>query len=301
MTLGQKITRPFRKFAASVARLTRWIYYTFKAKYVLPKKRAARKGRRLEVEVITMMYNEAFLAPLFVRHYAPWADKLTVLFSESADDTRRELEAAANECNVKAIDIAPFEFLNGFDDQLKIARINQAVRKSSADFVVCVDADEFVYPWPFDGADPREELAKESGNIVCCNMFQVYRHITETDVDRKKPPLFQRRHGTRNIDFGDPRKQHYVKPCIVRPDCGPRFKLGCHEVMVPCPEWSPTLWRGVHWAKADEFCVLRSLRDRRDRLSKTNRQQGFGEHLFEATEERIRAELKAHENDPQLF
>jgi hypothetical protein len=43
------------------------------------------------------------------------------------------------------------------------------------------------------------------------------------------------------------------------------------------------------------------LRDRRDRLSKRNRQIGHGVHHFNATEERLRAELKAHESDPQAF
>ena len=298
--LIHRISRPLKKLNKSVKKRAISIFCTFKAEIILPRKRAIRKSKKnLEIEVITMMYNEVFLAPLFVRHYATWADKLTVFYTESTDGTRRELEATAAECGVKSLTIVPFEFPNGFDDMLKIERINQAVRNSSADFVVCVDADEFVYPCPFDSADPRKELAKEAGNVVHCSMFQVYRHSTDVDIDRKKPPLFQRRHGSPDIDR-EGKPKWWDKPCIVRPDYGPQFSVGCHNVTAPY-QWRRTVWRGVHWGKADEFCMQRYVRDRRDRLSKTNQQHGMGMQLFNVTEERLRAELKTRENDPQLF
>ena len=253
-----------------------------------------RKDRRMEIEVITMMYNEAFLAPLFVRHYAPWVDKFTVFYSESADDTRRELETAAAQCGVKSLDIVPFEFPNGFDDMRKIERINKAVRKSSADFVICVDADEFVHPWPFESTSPRDELAKETGNVVYCAMFNVHRHKTDGDIDRTKPPLLQRRHG--NPDIGN---NAYEKPCIVRPDSGAQFGVGCHRLLVP--KRGSAIWRGVHWGKADNFCILRYVRDRRDRLGEKNLMNGFGAHHLNTTGEKILAELKANEDCPKLF
>jgi hypothetical protein len=158
-----------------------------------------------------------------------------------------------------------------------------------------VDADEFVHPWPFEGTDPRQALEEEEANVVRCEMYQVYRHATDADIDSRRPPLFQRRHGS-----PDARQQSYHKPCIVRPDSGVLFERGCHLVTLPYPE-SRTPWRGAHWGKADDFCVRRYLRDRRDRLSETNRQRGFGIELFDETEERLRAELQAHEADPKLF
>ena len=263
--------------------------------FIAPIRRAVRKNRRLEIEVITTMYNEAFLAPLFVRHYAPWVDRFTVFYDgESTDGTQRELETAAVQCGVESLDIVPFEFPRGFDDELKIKRINKAVRKSSADFAVCVDADEFVHPWPFASTNPRDELAKCTGNVVHCSMFNVYRHTTDADIDQTKPPLFQRRHGDPNAG-----NDAYKKPCIVRPDCGAQFDVGCHKLLVP--KRGSMLWKGVHWNKADDFCLLRCVRDRRDRLSIENRRNYLGEHYFDITEEQIRTELKAHENAPQLF
>ena len=293
--LFHKILRPFQNLRNSIRKRVRRLYYGFKAGFILPRRRAKKRGQPLKIEVITMMYNEALLAPLFVRHYAPWADKLTVFYSESRDGTRGELEAAAAECRVKVLDIVPFEFPAGFDDVQKIECLNRAVRASAADFVVCVDADEFVHPWPFDHTDPRTELEKETANVVRCEMFQVYRHLTDTDIDPKAPPLFQRRHGA-----PDARQKWYAKPCIVRPDSGVQFDLGCHRVTVPYPE-SRTVWRGVHWGTADDFCLHRYLHDRLGRLSENNRQHGLGVGLFSDTEERFRAELKSHENDPQLF
>ncbi|HXC36942.1 MAG TPA: glycosyltransferase family 2 protein [Candidatus Acidoferrales bacterium] len=291
----RKISRPFENLWLSIRKRVQRRFYAFKAKHLLPRKRARLNKKDLKIEVITMMYNEAVFAPLFVRHYAPWIDKLTVFYSESSDGTRDELERAAKECGLKSLAIIPVEFPDGFDDTLKIANINQAVRNSSAKFVVCVDADEFVHPWPFETTDPRAELQKETANVIRCRMFQVYRHVTDTDIDPARPPLFQRRHGA-----SDEFQKFYDKPCIVRPDSGVQFMIGCHIVTTPYPE-SRTQWGGAHWGKADDFCLGRYLRDRRDRLSKTNRERDYGTHLATETEERLRAELKAHENDPQLF
>ena len=297
--LINKIIRPFRKLIKSVKDCVRRLFYALKARYILPRKRIRVEGCRLKIEVITMMYNEAILAPLFVRHYAPWVDKMTVFYSHSIDGTRRELEVAAAECGFESLTIIPVEFPNGFDDILKINHINGAVRNSSADYVVCVDADEFVYPWPFDSADPRKELEKEVENIVRCSMFHVYRNLADADIDTKKPPLFQRRHGSVDVDRKG-RLKWFDKPCIVRPDSGVQFLAGCHSVTMPYPE-NRTTWRGVHWGKADNYCKVRYVRDRRDRLSKSNLQRNYGIENFNITEERLRAELKAHENDPQLF
>lgn len=267
-------------------------------------KRSLRGGRRLEIEVITMMYNEAFLVPLFVRHYAPWVDKFQIFYSKSIDDTLPELKAAAAECRVKAMKITPFEFPLGFDDHRKIDRLNRAVRESSADFVICVDTDEFVHPWPFETTHPREELAKETGEVVYCAMFQSYRHVTDKDIDRTQPPLFQRRHGTFDVnlqlDSGSTLpKNQYTKPCIVRPDSGAQFEVGCHHLTVP--KRGSTTWGGVHWGRADVFCTWRYVRDRRDRISERNRNSQLGVQHFQTSEEKLLAELKANENNPRLF
>jgi hypothetical protein len=272
--------------------------------YLARARRSLRGRHRLEIEVITMMYNEAFLAPLFVRHYAPWVDKITVFYSKSSDDTLGELMTAAAQCRVKNLDIVPFEFPKGFDDILKIERLNRAVRESSADFAVCVDADEFVHPWPFETTNPRDELARETGEVVYCAMFESYRHVTDKDIDRTQPPLFQRRHGTFNavgeVDEGKAlAKDRYTKPCIVRPDSGAQFEMGCHHLSTP--KKGSSIWRGVHWGKADVFCTWRYVRDRRDRLSERNLRLQLGVQHFDKTGEKLLAELKANENHPRLF
>ena len=306
----RKISRPFERLINSVKRRANKLnegFYKFRIKTLQLfslLRRAMGRSRRIRIEVITMMYNEAFLAPLFMRHYAPWVDEFTIFYSESLDDTRRELEITATQCNVKSLNVIPFEFPQGFDDMRKIECINRAVNKSSADFVICVDADEFVHPWPFDGTNPRDELAKEFGDVVYCTMFQSYRHVTDTDIDRTKPPLFQRRHGSLELDLnvdGNKMllKDSYTKPCIVRPKSGAQFEVGCHRLLVP--KRGLTKWRGAHWGRADRFCLLRCIRDRRDRLSEENRLYQFGVQHFNITEEQILAELKMHENDPRLF
>jgi len=126
-------------------------------------------------------------------------------------------------------------------------------------------------------------------------MFQVYRPITDADIDLNKPQLFQRRRGA-----PDTFQEFCDKPCIVRPDAGVQFLPGCHKVTTSYPV-SRTLCRGVHWGEADHFCLRRYLQERGTRLSEANKQFDHGLQHLNKTGEQLLAELKSHENDPLLF
>lgn len=193
----------------------------------------------MNIEIITTYYKEEFLAPLFLLHYEPWADLVTMITARFPQDQ--------------------------MDDAIKRDLINAAIARSAADWVIVVDMDEFVFPRPL-GADPREVLAQECGDICQCEMLRVWRHATDGDVDRLKPPLPQRRHGQKD----------HVKPCIFRPR-GVTIDIGTHEAHYPATfQWGKK-WGAVHWANADpEFGITRAVVHRQTRLSPNNLKHGFG-------------------------
>lgn len=192
----------------------------------------------MKVEVISAYYREEYLAPLFFLHYEQWVDQVTLI------TTRWEG--------------------NKLDDGAKIEEINTAILRSTANWVIVVDFDEFVFPK--GGLEPRTALERETGDIMNCEMLRVWRHMSDHDIDRTKPPLLQRRHGGPD----------HVKPCIFRPGAV-SMHIGNHSANYPPDyKWGKP-WSAVHWANADpEFGIERTHRDRQTRLSENNYKHSWG-------------------------
>ena len=222
----------------------------------------------MRIEVITCWYREEILAPLFFQHY-DWVDKVTVLTSK---------------------------FSNGMDDWQKMDAINLEILRSTADWVIVVDADEFVFPAPYGGVDPRKDLESSNGNCVVAAMFQVWRHHTDKDIDPTKPPVPQRVHG--ELDQSNRLNSCYVKPCIFRPT-GMMVGIGCHS-LVGAVEVSMLRWCGAHWCNADPVFITRRIRDRQQRMSQRNLEAGAGIH-HNFTVEEITAAQTQHLNDPVVI
>jgi hypothetical protein len=217
----------------------------------------------MKVELIVTYYREEFLAPLFLMHYESFVDRISLLTDRFPDGK--------------------------FDDVPKMNWINRAIARSDADWVIVVDLDEFVFPLPL-GTDPRLALEQEQGSIIMCEMSRVWRHRTDGDIDRLKPPLLQRLHG----------QPDHKKPAIFRPQ-GVMLGAGNHNANFPAHyKWGKP-WGGAHWANADScFWIDRGTRDRGQRLSQENISKGWGIHQLR-TEQQILKECQAHLDDPQII
>jgi len=275
------------------------------------------------IKVICFLYNEEFLLPFFLEHYR-WADVIHAVVSRSTDRTRSILELASD-CMATEIMIEDWEFPAGFDDTLKRDKVNDCLRRADdCAWQIVVDADELVWPAPFTASlkwtlrngvrSVHEFLDKvpPEQSALTARMWSVFRHATESDLVLADglEPVLQRRHGDSNRNSAG--NAPYQKPIILRANRGLQLGLGNHSVHGPSPhpdtlpshpmeaerEWS---FDGVHWQNADpSFCVARRVRDRRDRLSETNRRLGLGsQHLTD--EAAVLALCEAHRQDPQCF
>jgi len=214
----------------------------------------------LIVEVISPQFNEVFLRPFFESHYS-WADRLTIVDQEMP---------------------------NGIDDILRVKWINEAYKRSSADWVLFVDADEFV----FTNKTKLSQITPGFNFARCC-LCDVYKHESECGLDVNLPVKWQRRHGVL--------QQIYQKPCIVRGGQNIVMGLGNHTIQGDAFEY-PIPFLGAHWKNADlQYAIDTRIKLRRDRFSELNRINGFGVQDFDITEEQIKAEHEAHKNDPQLW
>lgn len=217
----------------------------------------------MTIELITCFYREEFLAPLFMQHY-DWVDRMTFITEKLSSGE--------------------------FDDEFKSGWINAAIARSTADWVVLVDMDEFIYPNPY-GRNPRSVLEAEDGNVIYSHMTRMWRHHTDKDIDLLQPPVPQRLHGIPD----------HVKPCVFRPIGHVVVGAGNHDIHGIGTGKHGAPWAGAHWANADScFWIDRETRDRGPRLSERNRARGHGTHTLRSREQ-ILAECKAHENDPIII
>lgn len=262
-------------------------------------------GSGLRIEVITVWYNERFLAKFFLDHYS-FADRIHLVLDADTDDDTPGI--AGRYPNVRVEEIT---FPDKFDDLRKIARINSIYAGLDCDWVIAADSDEFVFPLPF-GTGMREALANEAEyDVVRARMWQVYRHRTDSDLDPGRPAVPQRRHGDPNATTGV--NALYTKPMIVKGGLDLRWGPGCHLLEKPKkkmerlwkrilgrPRISPNLVYGAHWHKADPELIRYRVANRKNRLSENNIRNALSLH-FRAEEEKILKECEAYLDAPQLF
>ena len=238
----------------------------------------------MSIHVISAWYNEEYLAPFFLEHYR-YADMVTVLVDDLTDDNTIEI------CKRYGVDVRMVRYSNdsSMDEWKKACMLSDLYRASGYEYVVNVDADEYV----FGG---RGEV--ESGyDIRVVKLWQVYRHADEQDLDLRVSVREQRRHGV----YVWP----YSKPVVVRTGQDLRWYSGNHSVRV---NGHHEVWRhpeenvghygpemtGAHWVMADPaFCIAR-------RLTRKVRHYHTGKY-GELTSDMLAAECMLHQNDPKLW
>lgn len=253
----------------------------------------------MKIEIITTWYNEEFLAPFFLEHYN-YADRISILYDQDSSDNTESICQQYD--NVRLI---PFRFPDMMDDEIKIKLINDLYKKSDADWVLSVDADEFVFIKRGDVFiyDLREFIeANLQYNMYLVSFYQVYRHRSDSDLEPNLPAVPQRRHGDPNISTGI--NALYNKPVLVKSGLDITWTPGCHSIEDGEEQlvFAQFAVPGAHWAMADPgFCLERRMKYRKGRQSKNNLQKKLTVHQHAITIKDLMTEFKQHLNDPQLF
>lgn len=242
----------------------------------------------MRIAIITMWRNEEVFAPLFLRHYQDFADIYVLLDSDTSDNTE-------DICSDYGATVTPFTFPDGMNDRIKIDQYNKTAGSLEHDYVVGLDADEFI----FKPVDLKAYIEKKRPDVQRVAFYQIYQHKDENPVNILDPVFKQRVHGDPSLDAW---RSLYVKPCIKRRGLNAYWEPGCHTLMINEPNPAEgKLWIGAHWAMADvELAVKRRLATK-NRQSQFNLSRGYTVHNHHVTEEEIRSACKAHENDPRIF
>lgn len=156
----------------------------------------------MKVEVFAICYNEQFLMPFFMKHYA-WA-KVNVFDNHSTDRSREIAKRMG--ANVRL-------FGNHQLDDREYLKIKNEVYKSSrADYVIVSDLDEFLYH-----PDILNHLRYLKANGMTMPNISGY-NIYSNDLPKNNILEI-------NTGFEDP---NFAKQIIFSPRIDIKFRYGCH-------------------------------------------------------------------------
>lgn len=98
-------------------------------------------GKKMKIDVYSVMRNEIQILPYFLRHYETFADRIFVWDDDSDDGTREVLDKHPKVVLLGLTEHGPNDhyWINKLWPQYKI------ISRGYADWCICVDADEFVY------------------------------------------------------------------------------------------------------------------------------------------------------------
>lgn len=262
----------------------------------------------MRVELISVWYNEAFLAPFFFNHYA-WVDKIHILLDADTDDGTEEI--AARHPNVS---LERFSFPDMMDDLIKSRKINEKYQSiTNADFVIVVDSDEFIACHRI-ADDIRDHLAATAKDLYFSVLWQTYQQEHDTGLDASQPPILQRKNGDPTIANAN------IKPTIAKAGLDLTWGIGNHAVVLNgvhmswlTPNYdimaahnagvsSAEILQGAHWRLFDlDEVIIRRTRNRSKRQSRVNLAANLSSHLHQASADEIRAEFERMKNSPLVI
>ena len=166
------------------------------------------------LHVYTTTWNERYMMPYFLRHYAEVADHVFVVDDGSDDGTREVVEACPK------ASLVPYPYESGLvegNKQKLFSRLYRKLSRGTADWVICVDCDEFVYH-----RDLRGVLESQAATT----------HIVKPDVGmilgaNEVPDTDGQLYDACPLGFSI---KAYAKPCIFRAGADVWFGLGQHHV-----------------------------------------------------------------------
>jgi hypothetical protein len=213
----------------------------------------------MSVAVYTIARNEAMLMPYFMRHYGSFAAKIVVYDDESDDGTPEIVTAGGGE-------VRPTSW-HGLDDKAMVELANSEYRNAGTDWVIWVDADEFIY-----ARDLPQALKQLTSQGVMLPMVTGY-CMTADGLPTSSGQIYD------EIKTGF-RAERYDKACVVNPSLPIAWAAGRHEFMLGAQAirsvdgYEPLMLLHYRWF-GRAYCDERSAKNW-DRLSVRNRVNNLG-------------------------
>lgn len=263
----------------------------------------------MRVELVTIWYNEEFLAPFFLNHYS-WVDKIHLVIDSDTNDAT--VSIAQQYPNVE---IGYINFPDMMDDKIKADKFNTVYRSIvDADYVIVVDSDEFIFCNLIE-KPVKTHIEDTLMDVYFVHLWQIYKHEFDAPLDPNIPTFLQRRHG--DPDMGNGSNLVYIKPCVVKVGKNIFFGIGnhcldydgvyvsiCNTDVSSLSEKNVSvngndMLQGSHWRLVDvEESIKRRIINRKWRQSKTNLENGYCSNYHHITKKDILKEYEDNKQNP---
>lgn len=167
----------------------------------------------MRIDVYSIMFNEAFMLPYFLRHYETIADRIFVWDDESTDGTREILRQHPKVTLLETPEV------HGIHEGYWITKLwprYKTLSRGQADYVICVDADEFAHH-PNGLVSVLEEQKKLGTQLIHCRGYTMLSEGLPTTTDQ----IYD------EIKLGV-RDRWSSKWCLFSPDIELEFQRGRH-------------------------------------------------------------------------
>ena len=167
----------------------------------------------MNVDVYVMVHNDITILPYFLRHYETFAQRIFAFEDQSTDGSREMLEAHSK------VQILPVE-VHGINEAYWTGTLwprYEELSRGQADYVMCVDCDEFVYN-PELVAVLKKEKARGT-QLLYCKGFTMIAEELPTTVGQ----IYE------EIRLGLPDFWSF-KGCVFDPAIYLRFHAGRHRI-----------------------------------------------------------------------
>lgn len=163
----------------------------------------------MKLHVYTIVWNEEFLLPYFLKHYAGVADRIFVIDDHSTDLTAQIAKAHPMVTYLEY----PFEGLN---EQEFSDTFENLYKTYPSDWAVCVDGDEFIHG--------LEGLNFEKSGVLKTNGYMMIGKTGKLE------------------DCNKVRMRTFDKPVVFDPRLNVKFGDGRHTVNLPTRDSDLELW-----------------------------------------------------------
>ena len=171
------------------------------------------------IHVYTILRNEEYILPYFLRHYETFADKIFVIDDHSTDKTVE----IAKECSKVVVSTFDYPESENYDDYFSECFTKKYKEESRgiADWVIRVDADELIYDKDDIKLILEEQKKKGSKVLKSSGYMMVSKELPDTEgqiYDQCKKGM---------------RIRSYDKTVIFNPELDVTFTKGRHFIELP--------------------------------------------------------------------
>lgn len=171
----------------------------------------------MKIHIYSIMWNNEYILPYFLRHYGAFADKIYIFNDHSTDKTA---EIAKAHPKVVLLDFEYNRGLNEDDFNDCFVKAYKKYSRAVADWVMCVDADEIIYNKDISGI--LQEQRKRGVRVLKSNSYQMVSEI----LPKINGQIYD------ECKTGS-RSRRFDKTVVFNPALDIKFGHGRHTIQLP--------------------------------------------------------------------